>query len=481
MSKKFAGQVSLLVLINLFVRLVWALGIERNIQLSVGFADYGAYYTLFSFSLILSIISDPGLSNYLIRHLSQNDISGNTSSELLFLKIVLSLLYLISTCGLGITLGYKYDYFHLLLILAGYQVAWQFLTYLRGFLKGLHFFNAEIFFSVLDKVLLFLLFTPLFIYRIGLTESIFFFAYSQLIAVVISIVACCIFLRLKKVPVFRIEKVRLNFSLLKEVWPFTLFAFLILIYNKIDVVMLEQILGKEMGKEETGVYAAANRLLDASNMICILFTSLFFPTISKLISNNKKIDKIVSSSFGILISFTIIVALSSWFFRRDLMVLLYGEESNIYVSGIFALLMLNSPLLALYHIYSSVLIANNNLKQLNIISACCVGLNILLNIFLIPQYRAFGATVSSVLTLAIVTLLYSIYYHKHFKVKFNFRSNLKVISLIALLIFSDSLLSQMYLHWSLKLTSFMIIGFSFSYFSGLMNVKRLFSFINQPQ
>src|SRR5690606_24232527 len=116
MSKKFAGQVSLLVLINLFVRLVWALGIERNIQLSVGFADYGAYYTLFSFSLILSIISDPGLSNYLIRHLSQNDISGNTSSELLFLKIVLSLLYLISTCGLGITLGYKYDYFHLLLI-----------------------------------------------------------------------------------------------------------------------------------------------------------------------------------------------------------------------------------------------------------------------------------------------------------------------------------------------------------------------------
>lgn len=133
MSKKFAGQVSLLVLINLFVKLVWVLGIERNIQLSVGFNDYGAYYTLLSFSLILSIISDPGLSNYLIRHLSQNGISSNTNSELLFLKIVLSLIYLGSTCGLGIALGYKHDYFQLLLVLALYQVAWQFLTYLRGF------------------------------------------------------------------------------------------------------------------------------------------------------------------------------------------------------------------------------------------------------------------------------------------------------------------------------------------------------------
>ena len=479
MSKKFAGQVSLLVLINLFVKLVWVLGIERNIQLSVGFNDYGAYYTLFSFSLILSIISDPGLSNYLIRHLSQNDISSRTNSELLFLKIVLSLIYLGSTCGLGLALGYKHDYFNLLLILAGYQVAWQFLTYLRGFLKGLHLFNAEIFFSVLDKVLLFLLFIPLLAYEFEASKSIFFFAYSQLIAVVVAIIACSIFLSRKKVSIFRIEKIRLRFSLLKEVWPFTLFAFLVLIYNKIDVVMLEQILGDEMGKEEAGIYAAANRLLDASNMICVLFTSLFFPTISKLISNDKKIDKIVSSSFGILISFTIIIALSSWFYRRDLMLLLYGEESNRYVSGIFAVLMLNSPLLALYHIYSSVLIASNNLKQLNIISAFCVGINIILNIFLIPPYRAFGATISSVFTLMLVTSLYSIFYHNYFKVKFNLLSGIKVIGLILVLLATYNFLEHIHFHWLISILIFMAVGFIFSYFTRLMNVKKLFSFINQ--
>ncbi len=479
MSKKFAGQVSLLVLINLFVKLVWVLGIERNVQLSVGFNDYGAYYTLFSFSLILSIISDPGLSNYLIRHLSQNGISNKTNSELLFLKIVLSLIYLGSTCGLGLVLGYKHDYFNLLLILAGYQVAWQFLTYLRGFLKGLHLFNAEIFFSVLDKVLLFLLFIPLLIYDFEISRSIFFFAYSQLIAVVITIIACSIFLKQQKVSIFRIEKIRLNFGLLKEVWPFTLFAFLVLIYNKIDVVMLEQILGDELGKEEAGVYAAANRLLDASNMICVLFTSLFFPTISKLISNDKKIDKIVSSSFGILISFTIIIALSSWFYRRDLMVLLYGEESNRYVSGIFAVLMLNSPLLALYHIYSSVLIANNNLKQLNIISAFCVGINIVLNIFLIPQYRAFGATISSVLTLMLVTSLYSIFYHNYFKVRFNFLSSIKVAGLILVLLVTYNLLEHIHIYWFISILIFIVVGFTFSYFTRLMNVKKLFGFIKQ--
>ena len=71
-AKKFINQVSLLFILNLVVKLVWVFFVERNIQLKVGFAQYGMYYSIFSFTLVLSVIADPGLSNFMMKRMGDD-------------------------------------------------------------------------------------------------------------------------------------------------------------------------------------------------------------------------------------------------------------------------------------------------------------------------------------------------------------------------------------------------------------------------
>src|SRR5690606_10280640 len=112
-----------------------------------------------------------------------------------------------------------------------YQVLWSFLTYLRAYLKGLQFFKAEIFFSVFDKVLLIALFIPL-LYSETASTDIYFFAASQAIAVGVSIIICILILRKKGIVLFNLQNYKPDFSVLKDLFPFALFAFLVLAYHK---------------------------------------------------------------------------------------------------------------------------------------------------------------------------------------------------------------------------------------------------------
>jgi O-antigen/teichoic acid export membrane protein len=130
-AKKFAGQVSLLIVVNLIVKLIWIFFIERKIQLLVGFENYGLYYSIFNFTLILSIINDPGLSNYLIRFIASKNENSSEITDLFSIKIILSVSYLLFTLVLSFLAGYKN--YQLVFILIGYQILWSFLIYLICF------------------------------------------------------------------------------------------------------------------------------------------------------------------------------------------------------------------------------------------------------------------------------------------------------------------------------------------------------------
>ena len=144
------------------------------------------------------------------------------------------------------------------------------------------------------------------------------------------------------------------------------------------------------GQLETGIYAAAYRLLDASNMLPILFASLFYPIVSQNLALKKDITKLVNVSFEVLFSLSIIIAFACWFYKTELMFFLYGTKSSVYLAQIFGVLMFSSPLIVLFYIFSTVLTANQNLKGLNLISASGLLLNVLINLFLIPKHLCVG-------------------------------------------------------------------------------------------
>ncbi len=67
-------------------------------------------------------------------------------------------------------------------------------------------------------------------------------------------------------------------------------------------------------------------------------------------------------------------------------------------SRIFPLLMFGFMAISTTYIFGTLLTANGNLRELNILASSAVILNIVLNLILIPERQALGAAISSLVT-----------------------------------------------------------------------------------
>ena len=368
-------------------------------------------------------------------------------------------------------MGYREHYFELLILLSVYQLLWSFLIYLRGYLKAHQLFGLETFFSVCDKLLLIALFLPLLYLKTDFTNGIYFFALSQVMAVLLSIIVCFLVLQNKGISLFYFKGFKPDLSVFKQILPFALFTFLVLAYNKIDTIMLEKMLVN--GQLETGIYAAAYRLLDASNMLPILFASLFYPVISQYLALKKDITKLVNVSFEVLFSLSIIFAFACWFYKNELMFFIYGAKSSVYLAQIFGILMFSSPLIVLYYIFSTVLTAQHKLKVLNLISVSGLLLNVIINLILIPKYQAIGAAVATLIAMFWVGLVYVLYDHRYFKAAINLKALVKITVLIGLLLSSGYILKFVSLNWLLSIVIFMILAISYTLLLGLISINKI--------
>ncbi len=473
-NKKFAGQVTLLLLVNVVVKLIWIFFIERKVQLSVGFAAYGAYYSIFNYTLILTVINDPGLNNYLIRYLSKGESSLNEVSAIFYIKIMLSSLYLIVTLTGAFLLGFKDYSIVFLLILC--QLGFSFLTYLRGFLKGYQLLKTDVIFSVLDKSILITAFIPLLYLHKEFIWTIKFYAISQLCAVIISLLLCAYYLYHKKIAVFIKGHISFNFQVLKSVLPFAVFAFLVLAYNRIDTIMLEKILPN--GAFEAGIYVAAYRFLDAATMLSILFASFLYPVLSKMIGYKKQVEELIENSLVFLLNISLVLAIASWFYRSQLMEMFYGDKSNDNLALIFGVLMFCLPLVTLYYLYSTLFTANNSLKVLNVVSGFGLLLNVILNLILIPKFQAIGAAFSSAITFFIIGLTYMILYYKYLGYYFYPLIWFKILLFMVLLIALGYLISYLPIHWFVGFTCYLMVAFVIGAILRFFNVRMLRSIIS---
>ena len=471
-TKKFFNQLSLLIILNLIVKLIWVFFIERNIQLKVGFAEYGLYYSIFNFTLVLSVIADPGLGNFMVKKLVNID-NEDSYSSFLSIKLALSVAYLAFTLITAYLLNYRS--YQLLLVLVSYQVLWSFLIYLRSYLKVNQLFYLDAIFSVLDKLLLVLALFPVLAFADDFLWSTIFYAYCQLITLFISVLLCAIALQQNKIDAFKAYWIKLDFTLLKPLIPFAIFAFLVLAHQKIDSVMLVKLAAN--GPLETGIYAAAYRFLDAATMVSILFASFLYPLLAKLIAEQKIFNNLVNNSMKLLGAFSIIISLPAWFFRNQLMELFYGNAFKQDLALVFGLLMFTVIFQTVYYVYSSVFTANNNLKLLCYISLAGLLINIVLNFFLIPIYAALGAAISNLVSFSIMALVYIFTYYQYFHFKPKFIVWLKLFALAILVCLSFLFLNYLAINWLVSLLILLISGLMISFLLKLISVKYFKEFV----
>ncbi|TDO20124.1 flippase [Pedobacter duraquae] len=181
-------------------------------------------------------------------------------------------------------------------------------------------------------------------------------------------------------------------GLLQKSFPLILSAVMVSIYMKIDQVML-----KPVGSEEVGIYSAAAKLSEAWYFIPVAIVTSVFPAII----HARKTDlpryfKRLGNLYDLLVLISLPVAIFISFFGADIIHLIYQNKYNgagamlsIHIwSGIFVFLGSASSQFLLAEGFTSISFQRTALGAL---------VNILLNLWLIPQYGGVGASIATLI------------------------------------------------------------------------------------
>lgn len=180
--------------------------------------------------------------------------------------------------------------------------------------------------------------------------------------------------------------------LLADSWPLLLSGIAIMIYMKIDQIML----GQMIGDDAVGIYSAAVRISEVWYFIPMMIVASVFPSILESKKHSEaQYSQRLQKLYDLMVWLSVGVALPMTFLSTPIVTLLFGEA--------FAA---SGPVLAI-HIWTSIFvflgvasgqwfIAEN--RQILSFQRTILGaiLNIILNFILIPSYGPIGAALATV-------------------------------------------------------------------------------------
>lgn len=484
MKKKFLINLALLLFLNLLIKPFWIFGIDRTVQNLVGTQDYGFYFSLFNFSLILNILLDFGITNFNNKNIAQNhSIVSKHLSNIVVLKFFLAIVYSIVTLAIGFIVGYSSKQFYLLFFLIFNQILISFTLYLRSNISGLQFFKTDSLISVLDRTLMIIIVSVLLWGNI--TDKPFkieWFVYSQTIAYMLTS-AITFFIVLHK---SEFLKLRFDYKFfiifLKQSYPYALLILLMAFYNRIDSVMIERILNKtnyaglNIGETQAGIYAQSYRILDAFTMFAFLFAGLLLPMFAKMIKSKQNITQLLHLSYLLLIIPSIIIVVASFTYKNDIMLLLYHSHID-YSAKIFGLLIISFIGISTTYIFGTLLTANGSMRQLNIMAIIGIIINVTINFILIPKLMAQGSAIASLTTQSFTAFAQVIIAIKVFNLKINYKLILILLIFVLLMIFLSVIITKYINTWYYGFFSIIIIGFLLAFTLRLINLKALVNII----
>ena len=407
MNKEFLINTIFLVVINLIIKPFYIFGIDRAVQNRVGEENYGIYFTLYSFTFLFQIVNDFGIQNFNSREISQHrQLLEKYFSGILSLKIGLGLIYLLVTALITAFIPSYWAVLPMVLGLAVYNILTSLRLYLSSNVAALGMYRINSLLSVLDRVLLIIVCAVLlWVAPFSAHFQISWFIHAQNITLFIACLVTFLIV-FKHIKMFKISwNLPFFLLILRGSMPYALAIFLMTIYTRTDVVMLERML--EDGSRQAGIYASAYRLLDAVNVLGLLFAGLLMPMFAKQLKDKIDVAPLVRFSFQLIMVAAIVIAGTVWFYRTDIMLLLY-KQATPFSGDVLGVLMGSFVAVSGTYIFSTLIASAGHVARMNWTLIGAFVINIGLNIVLIPQYKALGAAISTLITqfFVMITLIF---------------------------------------------------------------------------
>ncbi len=186
---------------------------------------------------------------------------------------------------------------------------------------------------------------------------------------------------------------RWMWSLFRDVWPYTLANLVILLYMRIDQVML----GQMAGNRDLGIYSAAVRLAESWYFIPTAIVSSVFPSIvNSMARGDDTFYGRLQRLYRVIALVSYLVAVPTTFLAPWIVAVVYGPDyaaaAPILVTLIWA------GLFTSLGVARGSFMTTMNWTRLHLltVSLGCL-INIALNVVLIPRYGGLGAAIASLI------------------------------------------------------------------------------------
>ncbi len=490
MQRKFVTNLIFLLALNFLIKPFWILGIDRSIQNIVGAEDYGFYFSVFNLSLLFNILLDFGISTFNNRNIAQNkQLLTKHFSGIVILRVLLMLVYGVVLFAVAASIGYDSKQFYFLLWVGINQALLSFILYLRSNISGLLLFKTDSIISVLDRFLMIVICGLLLWGNIfSIPFQIEWLLYSQTLAYAITLFIALIIVMKKSG--FR----KLNWNgpfllmIIKKSLPYALLMFLMGIYTRVDSVLIERLLPGNVGEYQSGVYAQAFRLFDAGNNIALLFGVLLLPIFSRMIKTGDSVEKLVKLAFTLIFTIAVAVAVGSFYFREEIMRMLYVQNTNeslsvfnqrILESGnILAVMMFAFVAVCTSYIFGTLLTASGDLRTMIKIASVGVVINLLINVLLIPRMQALGAAYANLCAHSVTALAMIIGVCIQFKFQLNFQYIGRLGAYVLAVFGIGSLANSWEIRPLFSILIILLVSVISAYTLRLWNVRSFFSMLN---
>ncbi|MDF1867472.1 MAG: oligosaccharide flippase family protein [Saprospiraceae bacterium] len=482
MNREFLINIIFLISVNLLIKPFYIFGIDRTIQNTLPEGEYGLYFTLFGFTFLFQIINDFGIQQYNNRNLSQRPyLFQKYFPKLLVIKLLLNLVFLLFVLVFTLIIyAEEVEIYPLIFYISINNILISLVQFLRSNISGLGLFRTDSLISALEKTLLIIICAVLL--WGNLFESPFqleWFIWAQTASWGLTGLVC--FLVLRKYSRDRINTFfkwsqftfhpRLVISILKQTYPFALVVLLMTIYTRIDSVMIERMLPN--GRQQADVYAAAYRLLDAVNVFGVLFAGLLLPMFANLLKKEESVQPLVDLSIKLIWAGAIPLAIGTYFFREEIMFLLY-TNATINHGEVLGYLILTFIAVSGIYIYSTLLTANASLKKMNWLFVFSIILNVILNYFLIQKYQATGAAIATLITQFFILFGKMVLSNTEIGIQFNWRLKTQILSFGAFVIFINYQIYYLdYSNWIYKYIIGIVLCFSLAFLFKLIKLSEL--------
>ena len=384
-----------------------ALGLVIGIWMAraLGPVKFGQFNYALAFVALFSAVSNLGLDGVVVRNLvNAPEAVNQTLGSALLLKLAGSVAAIILCMGSVVLVNPGDSGIHVLVAVISLGLLFQSFDVIDLWFQS----RVVSKYAVIARLPSFLVFTAARISLILTALSLTMFAWAQTLEILFSAIGLLVVYRHLggHVADWR-PRYDMALALISECWPLIFSSLSVMLYMKVDIVML----GKISGDRSVGIYSAATRLSEGFYFIPMIIASSVAPMLLR--ARARSPEQYMEGLFRLyilMVRMSLAIAVPLAVVSPLLIGLLFGgdfsEASAVLRVHIWA------AIAVFLGVASSQFLVNEGLQKLSLCRTL-IGLviNIVLNLFLIPYFGAVGAAIATLISYFIAT--FSIMISRH--------------------------------------------------------------------